>query len=528
LSRVLPARLLALVLLLTVASPAAAATRLVLSVGCNRGDRDHEPLRFAEAEAAAFATLMTEVGGADAEDVTVLQAPDVHAFDRALTELARRATILHARGVPAEVVVFLSGHARNGAFFLGRDCVYLSRLREVLESMPADVVVVFLDACHAGAALRTKGARPVAGYAMEVAPLPGLTGRVLITSSGSAEPSYESDASGGSLFARNLLSGLRGAADADGDHQVTLDESYAWLYSRTLADSLAEAGLPQHPHLDADLQGAGALVLTDLNRAHARLTVEPGDDPLEVWVVDEARDRAVVEVEVAAGPDAAIAIPPGRYTVYLRSRDRARVLHMELAEGEQRTVSARDGRLATAGPVRTMGGGALPGRLDLVGGYQLTTPPHGGGAWLNGGWCGLEAQARRGLRLGITMHASSGRFVNESLVVRHDEVGVQGAAWFAPARRVQPLFGARLGVAGVFQTPQWADDAGWYDVLPPQPVAGRSLVASLLAEGGIVLRPYHRLPIRIGGGVGPVLLPGQDGVEVGLRGAFWVGLGVTP
>lgn len=523
-----PAQLLVLALLVALAPQARASTRLVLSVGCDRGDRDHEPLRFAEREAASFAALMVEIGGTDERDVTVLQGPDVQAFDHALTSLARRASSLHARGGAVEVVVYLSGHAREGAFFLGRDRVYLSRLREVLESMSADVVVVFLDACHAGAALRTKGANPVAGYAMEVAPLPGLTGRVLITSSGSAEPSYESDAAGGSLFARNLLSGLRGAADADADHRVTLDEAYAWLYARTLADSLEHAGLPQHPHLDADLQGAGALVLTDLAKARARLQVEPGDEALEVWVVDDVLDRAVVEVEVAAGPPAAIALPPGSYVVYLRSLTRSRVLRLELAADELCSVSAMDGRLATAGAVRTMGGGALPGRLDLVGGFQLTTPPVSGGAWLAGAWLGLEVQAARGLRLGAVVHGGGGTFTGEDLHVRHDEVGAQGAAWFAPARRIQPLIGARIGVAGVFQTPRWLEDAGWYDVLPADPDATRSLVGSLLAEGGIVLRPRHRVPIRLGAGFGPLLVPAQEGVEVGWRGAVWAGLGVTP
>ena len=94
--------------------------------------------------------------------------------------------------------------------------------------MPATIKLAVIDACKSGAVTR-KGGAPADEFVVDVVN-PKLSGMVLLTSSGADELSQESRALAGSVFTHHLVSGLRGAADEDGDHQVTVTEAYHYAY----------------------------------------------------------------------------------------------------------------------------------------------------------------------------------------------------------------------------------------------------------------------------------------------------------
>ncbi len=98
--------------------------------------------------------------------------------------------------------------------------------------------VMLLDCCHSGAFARTKAAGPVnvGKYFTGNNPEEGR-GKFILTASDAFQYSFEGDAVEGtgvqSVFTEALVEGLRsGAADSDGDGQITLDELYSYVYKR--------------------------------------------------------------------------------------------------------------------------------------------------------------------------------------------------------------------------------------------------------------------------------------------------------
>jgi len=511
-------RLLLLALLLP---SMAEAGRLVLSVGHDRGDADQPRLRWSEAEAAEFADLMVQLGGVDPADVTVLAGPDADTLRSAVDDLAQRARL--APG-DVEVVVYLSGHARDGALSLGGDGLPLAELRARIEEIPADSVVVVADACTSATVLRRKGVRALGGFTMDKPGAEGVQGRVWIASAGPSEPAYESDRSGGSLFARNLFAALRGAGDTDGDGTVTLSEAYAYLYARTLADALDQAGSPQRAHMETDTSGAGSLTWTTPGRGAARLLLPDDIAGAEVWIVDAERDRAVVELAEAA--PGSIALYPGRFLVYVRRGGAARVTSFQVGPGGTHRLSG-EGRLASLSPVRTRGGGFLPRRLELSGIVRVRSPLGPGGATVIGGGVSVDGQLTGVLRVGGTFTVAGGRFDAVRSAVDQVEVGGSVGAFLSPAGRIQPLFGGRLELGAVVQKPE-PRSATWYSVGATTTTSRAAFVPAVLVEGGVLFRLGDGFVLRAAADAGIAVQPGDDGPGPGFRAGFTLGIGGLP
>lgn len=489
-------------------------------MGHDRGDPDQPALRWSEAEAREFADLMTQVGSVAPEDATVLLAPTPDALRDALDALTARVRMAPER---TEVLLYLSGHARNGALSLGGDALPLPELRSRIEALPADVVVTITDACTSASLLRRKGVSAVGGFALQ--PVSSSTkGRAWIASAGPSEPAFESDHAGGSLFARHLFAGLRGAADADDDGVVTLSEAYGFLYRRTLADSLARAGTPQQAHLETDLVGAGELAWTEPGRSGARLILPEDLAGAEVWIIDADAGRAVVQLE-SAHAGQAIALRPGTWSVYTRRDGRARVRTVTLRGGDHRL--AGEGQLASLDPVRTRGGGVLPRRWELGARLRVRGPLTKGSATTLGGGVALEGQLLRWLRLGGSVSVLGGRFQAARERIRQVEVGADAGAWFSPAGRVQPLVGGRIGLVGISQLPE-APEASWYGIGADPSAVRSALSPDLTLETGLVLRLGTHVVARIGIEGSLLVLPSEDGPTPRVRWGAALTLGATP
>ncbi|MFV8756747.1 caspase family protein [Nannocystaceae bacterium ST9] len=307
--------------------------RFALLVGANDGGREREQLRYAETDAALFGKALGELGGVASRDRLQLDDPDPATLERAFVELAKLAAAAEQDGARVQFVFYYSGHSDESGLLLGGVNFDYKKLRKLIDQVPADVRIAILDSCSSGAITRYKGGKKqdgfLAGGAAEV------RGHAYLTSSSADEAAQESDRIGGSFFTHFLVTGLRGAADADGDRRVTLDEAYRFAFDETLARTEASAGGPQHAAYDIQLTGTGDLVFTDLRKTSAKLEIA-ADVVGRIYVRDR-RGTLAAELYKAKGSSAiTLALEPGDYTLTI---DDGNQLH-------RATVAVRTGKTA--------------------------------------------------------------------------------------------------------------------------------------------------------------------------------------
>jgi hypothetical protein len=298
--------LLLAVLLASVAS--AETRRIAIVVGNNAGTGEMPPLRYAESDAGKMARVMVELGEVSAEDVMLLQGQGVNQVERAITEARDRVSFFKkSPDVRTVVFFYFSGHSDGEAIELGQEKLAYPRLKALLSGTGGDVRLVVVDACRSGAGLREKGGKPADGFSIRLADTLQTTGEAFITSSAADEASLESSEVMGSYFTHNLISGMRGAADASGDKLVTLAEAYKYAYDRTVVSTAMLPVGAQHPNYDFKLSGQGELVLASLLKPSSVLVLPEADRSL---VVDIARDQVIVEV---VGGAREVALSAGNY-----------------------------------------------------------------------------------------------------------------------------------------------------------------------------------------------------------------------
>ena len=136
-------------------------------------------------------------------------------------------------------------------------------LQTIFSRLESERVVAFIDACYSGAAGgRTFAAKKTRSTSVDDLFLERLArakGRAIVTASRPAEVSMELPELGHGVFSYFLLQGLKGAADANRDGIVTLDELYAYVEQQVSRKSRA-AGGNQHPVMKGELEGVLPLV----------------------------------------------------------------------------------------------------------------------------------------------------------------------------------------------------------------------------------------------------------------------------
>jgi len=300
----MPKLAIVVALLLLTWSGRAEATRRALVIGENLGLSPDVPLRFAEDDATALAATLEAVGAVPREEVALLTGVDLARVRASLRGLA-------SRSQPGdELIFFFSGHGGPDGVHVDGQVWSWSEVRADLESVPGRLLVTFFDACFSGALLTPKGLTRESPLVVSVVPLGGH-GRYLITSSGANELSYESGLIHGSPFAEALRSGLRGAADANGDGNVTLPELYDYVYRRTFSATVAAPSGPQHPVESVQLVSAGEVVLVELHRL-ATAPVRGSANLGRCYVLDRDASRVLAAIE---RPSEQVFVPPAEYVV---------------------------------------------------------------------------------------------------------------------------------------------------------------------------------------------------------------------
>ncbi len=389
------ARALCVAALLAALPAAAGERRFALVVGDARGGVGTRPLRYAERDARRIYGILTRIGGvqeADARLITNASADDVRT---AIADLSRRAAAAKEAGDETLLLVYYSGHAKDGDLRLGDTRLPLTELRDALKNAPADVRIGLLDSCQSGAITRGKGIRAAPAFDVQQAAQAATRphGLVLIASSSADEESQESDEIGASFFTHYLASGLLGDADASGDGKVTLAEAYAYAYARTVGETADTRAGAQHPVYLYDLGGAGDVVLTEVSPTGGALVFPAADEG--VYVVLDGSRRAVAEVAKQRGGERRLALAPGSYVVKKREGDSLLLGDVSVSDGPVEIADARLSRRPLSDdPQKGASSGPRFSLLATGGGQFFFDAAARNGLFPPAGLAGVELAAR--------------------------------------------------------------------------------------------------------------------------------------
>lgn len=311
--------------ILALAAPAPASggsKRVALLVAHPFGGDGLTPLRYTANDLERMREVLELLGGFLPEDLIISYGQDADEVVEHFEEARER--LEQADGTSTLFLFYYSGHAKEGELRLGESRLSLLEAKRLTEETGADMRFAFLDACRSGAITHLKGASKGDPIVMGVEDSLAHKGQVMVAASSASEDAQESDAIGGSFFTYFLTTGLRGAADKNGDGGVTLSEAYSYAYAHTVSSTVGTRGGIQHPTYRFDLRGAGEVVLTRPGDPVSRIAFPKGVAGHFV-VFDTARQMVVAEFDKADEAEARVAVEPGDYVVKKRETDHLRM-----------------------------------------------------------------------------------------------------------------------------------------------------------------------------------------------------------
>lgn len=364
------ATLLCVCLCLIATQARAKPVRILVAVGHGTG-LDHErPLRHAEGDATKVVGVLTSLGGVGADQVILLRKPSASAL-RAAFGQARTKAAAHPRK-DVTFILYFSGHGDRRSLHLGGEVVGIDEVERLVQSVPASLRLVVLDACRSS---RAKGMSAEQGFAISLGSPKGSTGTAWLYASADGEAAQESDQLGGAVFTHAWVTGLRGAADADGDRRVTLAESYAYAYHQTLYRSARGSGVIQRPSATFDIDEVAPISLTELGGNAGFLVFPKAAD--NYYLVYAPRSRTVTaELWSDAERPVAVSLPPGRYVVHRRVSGKGAAAEVAVERGEERALIASDFRDVPLQALAQKGGAVVLRPWELEAGYGADFANH--------------------------------------------------------------------------------------------------------------------------------------------------------
>jgi hypothetical protein len=312
--------------------------RYALLVGANHGHPQETPLRYAESDVGNVAETLSQIAGFTSERIVRLVAPTPARVRGALVDLNLTIQDQVRAGHEAILFVYFSGHSDAQNLHLGTNDLSSEELSKLVRLSPAKLKVLLLDSCRAGALTRVKGGRQVAPFQIGVDNQLRFEGYAVITSSSAGEDAQESDVLRSSIFTHHFLAALRGPADINHDHLVTLGEAYAYAYEQALKTSMETVVGSQHATYDYDLHGRADPVLSDLRNAgeQGRLTLSTTGEYL---VLSSDASTMILEAAVKT-PNTVLLLPAERYQIRLRTRTNVYEGELALRAGQATPVDA--------------------------------------------------------------------------------------------------------------------------------------------------------------------------------------------
>jgi len=470
----------ALAALIALASPPAAAdeVRYALIVAAHEGGAEETPLTHAGRDARRVSDTLVALGGFLPENVVTLVDVDAGRVRDALARLNARLRAEREPGRSSLLVVYYSGHADARSLHLSGTSLPWDELRNAVSGSAAELRLLVVDACRSGAATRVKGLTATAAFALPTPTEPVAEGFAILSASTLGEDAQESDAIGGSFFTHHLVGGLVGAADANGDARVSLDEAYAYARDRTVSSTATTVAGAQHPTFRYDLKGRADVILTTLSPSRAAGRVRlPGAGRFFFHRGSSA--EAPLAAELRSESDGAHAtLPPGDYFVRWRRPERFLEGRLEVPAGRDvRLDAGAMTRFEYARLVRKGGSGGLAGSLALFGG-AAAAPLDGFGPEAHAGLVGaLDLQAIT-LDLALTWATASS---TDGAATLHEIGLLAGVRKVLDLGPVSLSFGVRAGAIGLVEDYALPTDEGPRGRLAP---AFEGLARAELGLGG--------------------------------------------
>lgn len=427
--------------------------RYAAVIGNNEGARGDIELRYAEADALKVHDTLKDLGGFPPANMVLLRGESADTVRRTLITLNDR--IRQSVASPDTQVIFIayySGHADESALHLGASLFDLAQLDQLVRGSSAQVRLLIVDACRSGALTRVKGGKSAPSFAIKLDTRLAEQGVVFLTSNSANEDAQESDVLKGSFFTHYLVSGLMGAADADSDGQIDLEEAYQHASTNTIRATSGTFAGTQHPTFRYDLRGQGKLVLTALPaNTTNRATVELPAGKTYLLMEGGAHGRVAAEV-MSVDVARKISVKPGRYFVRGRGPDYLLEGEIQVSSGDALVLKDEQlGRVAYARLVRKGQVNAEIAHGPQVG-YRLRTALTSGVSPCHGFFAGYAIELEH-LSLMPRLGVCHSGFSNETLSASADQldVGIRVAhAWDLPAVSVD--LGIEAGVALLHQS----------------------------------------------------------------------------
>jgi len=301
--------------------------RFVLAVGINDGGNSKVALKYAVSDAKALVRLLTEMGGAEPENINLLVKPDKKEVLKSIELLNKKVKIAKQQYHKTEVIFYYSGHSDEEGLMLAEEKVSYDILKKSIMELDSDVKVVILDSCSSGAMIRDKGGKMGASFLIDASN--DMKGYAFITSSSEDEVSQESDVIRSSFFTHYLVTGLRGAADVTGDGRVSLNEAYQFAYNETLGRTQKTMGGAQHAGYYIKMSGTGDVVITEIQKSESRLEMEKG--LYGIFTIRNQENTLIAELQKKSEQKIQIGVDSGEYFVINQRDNRIyeAVLHIE-------------------------------------------------------------------------------------------------------------------------------------------------------------------------------------------------------
>jgi hypothetical protein len=299
---------------------------------------DDDALRFhALMQRASRRAILLTVADADTqrrfpELARLARPPSLAELDRTVELVVADMNRARAAGEEPELVFFFSGHGvrdANGAAALSLLDGALTRAwlyEKLLQRVPARFVHLIVDACHAEALVRPRDVdaqvEPLDAAAraryLDDATLERFPHVGAVLASSSSAQSFEWDAYRSGVFAHQLLSALRGAADVNVDGRIEYSEVAAFLSAANLRVKDPRARLDivvQAPRVDQRAQLLELRALTGQFELRGRADGEWAKG----FFVESERGERVLDVYPEHSVRLALRLPVGERLYLMRS-----------------------------------------------------------------------------------------------------------------------------------------------------------------------------------------------------------------
>jgi hypothetical protein len=472
---------------------ATAIRRFALVASSNDGGPSRTRLRFANSDGESVGRVLSNLGGVREGDLIMVRDATRSSLSQAFADLRKRIAREVRPQLRREVFVYYSGHSDEEGLLLGGERVSYRELRQWIDSAGAEVRIAILDSCASGSLIRLKGGVHRAPFLSDVSTQ--ARGHAFLTASSADESAQESDRVGAAFFTHFLLSGMRGAADANHDRRVTLNEAYQFAYNETLQRTETSRAGAQHPAYDIQLAGTGDLVMTDLHTSASRLVLAR-ELAGRIYVRDSA-GRLVVELRKEPTYPVELGLEAGSYRVVLDRDGSISEGSIQLSAGGRVDVTASD--LSPVAPMVSVRRGDEPAEVPsalapAIGpastvvaprhyrrvGFDLVLAP----GYRMSGDTGQPVE--HSFVLGLLGHSDRVRGVQLSLAGNIAQDGVDGAQiGGALALSYGPVHGAQIAGYNLALGGLRGAQIGWIGSVAVGPVRGAQVSLINVAKGPV-------------------------------------------